>query len=193
MRPLIALGLALTLSSGCATSRDSLTPEQAAVRIADLVSAVGSALAEAQPVLAENGLALKSASVTVEAESSDDKSLGVDWTVVSAEASKTSERTAELTVALDVANLPPAATSSNSKALRGTLLSIVHAVKNRKPDAAPIAFESLTIQIEFTVTSKREGGLAFEVLSAVKLEPEVTKSRTRSHTLSVTLSRKTGS
>jgi hypothetical protein len=193
MRPLIALGLALTLSSGCSTSSRSVTAEQAAVRIADLVSAVGSALAEAQPVLEENGLALKSASLTVEAENSTDKSLGLDWSVVSAEASKTSGRTAEMVVAFDVANLPPASTNPSSNALRSTLESIVHAVKSQKAGASPAALESLTLEIEFTVTCKREGGLDFEVLNAVKLEPERTKSRTKSQTLSVILSRKTGS
>jgi hypothetical protein len=193
MRPLIAVGLALTLSAGCTTSSRSVTAEETAVRLADLVSAVGSGLAEAQPVLEENGLALKSASVTVEAETSTDKSLGLDWTVVSAEASKTSERSAEVTVALDVANLPPASTNPSSNALRSTLESIVHAVKSQSAGATPAALESLTLEIEFTVTCKREGGLAFEVLNAVKLEPERTKSRTKSQTLSVILSRKAGS
>ena len=56
-----------------------------------------------------------------------------------------------------------------------------------------VVLESLTLEIEFTVTCKREGGLAFEVLNAVKLEPERTKSRTKSQTLSVVLSRQTGS
>jgi len=193
MRPLIALGLALTLSSGCSTTSCFVVAEEVAVRLADLVSAIDSALGEAQPVLEENGLALKSASLTVEAENSTDKSLGLDWTVVSAEASKTSGRTAEMVLAFDVANLPPASTSPSSNALRSTLESIVHAVKSQSAGATPAALESLTLEIEFTVTCKREGGLAFEVLNAVKLEPERTKSRTKSQTLSVVLSQKTGS
>jgi hypothetical protein len=170
-----------------------VTAEETAVRIADLITAVGSALGEAQTVLEENGLALKAASLTVEAVNSTDNSLGLDWSVVSGVASKTTGRTAEMVVAFDVASLPPASTNPSSNALRSTLESIVHAVKSQSAGAKPAAIESLTLEIEFTVTRKREVGLAFEVLNLAKLEPERTKSKTKSQTLSVILSRKAAS
>ncbi|HXU46971.1 MAG TPA: hypothetical protein VN783_15690 [Thermoanaerobaculia bacterium] len=193
MRALIALGLALPLLCACATAERSQTPAAAAVQIADLVSAVGSALAEAEPSLAKYGLALKSATVTVEAETSIDKSLGLALVVVSADASRTSQRSVEVSVALDVSSLEAAATpGDDSASLRKAIEDIGRAVTSRRASGSPAAFDSITVEIEFTVTSKLEGGLAVEVLDALKLEPERTASRTKSHTLSITLGRRTG-
>lgn len=188
MRTFAALGLILVPLCACATAARSTAPEAAAVEVADLVSAVSSALAEAEPALEACGVALKSATLTVEAEASTDETLGLSLVAVSAEAGKTSDRTLEVSVALDVSSLQPAATKGDSyQSLRKAIEGIANALTRRRAGGAPVAFDTLTVEIELTVTSKLEGGLVVEALSALELEPELTRSRKRSQTLSITL------